>query len=398
MTGFFDVVNNVVSLVSAAKPLINLAAPYLANREVTDDTADAAQRFSDAQMQSANLLKGGLDSQLSELEGGILRVQDLMGTGYNSVRDQLGAASDQYGDDLSGAVDDYANYLSPQVDEYGNRVMDLAEQFGENTYQTEAEANQLLERGVDEYGNTLQPYTDAGNEALALLRQQAALDPSKMTPSQQRAMEQFTRQAVANQAASGLRGAGRAGLAALNEGQGGLRAQFYDQNQARAQAAISALNQQGYGATSKVAEAEKNLGTQQADLRFKTGTNAANKLFDTGANVADTVYKAAGDVANKGFTASGAAAQNRFNTGTNMANASSQYYANLADLASQHSSLRGNTAYEKSLADASAVTAAAPVNLRTDYDAAKSWGQTIGNLSSVLNQEKKASTIAQNPW
>ena len=99
-----------------------------------------------------------------------------------------------------------------------------------------------------------QPATD-------YLRSVVALDPSQLTPSQQTGFDDVTRSANANLAVSGLRGAGRAGVATVNEAQRRYTDAAYDDTQRRSDAAANLLSGQGLTATSGAANAALNTGT-----------------------------------------------------------------------------------------------------------------------------------------
>jgi len=77
--------------------------------------------------------------------------------------------------------------------------------------------------------------------AIAYLQKVVAQDPNVLTPEQQRGMADYQRGAQARLAASGLRGAGRAGVASVNEGAAGYLADAYGANQRRSDQAAQRL-------------------------------------------------------------------------------------------------------------------------------------------------------------
>jgi hypothetical protein len=77
--------------------------------------------------------------------------------------------------------------------------------------------------------------------AINYLQRVMAQDPNALTPEQQRGFADYQRGAQARLAASGLRGAGRAGVASVNEGAAGYMADAYGTNQRRSDTAAQRL-------------------------------------------------------------------------------------------------------------------------------------------------------------
>lgn len=142
---------------------------------------------------------------------------------------------------------------------------------------------ELRQNYADRYSATAglyQPYTQAGMQGLAGIQAVASHDPSRLTPEQQRAMDDYRRGAASRLAASGLRGAGRAGVAAVNEGDAKLRASMFDANQRRGDAATSDLLRYGYQGAGQQASALGNLYGSNATLSALDAQLVGNTAMD----------------------------------------------------------------------------------------------------------------------
>jgi hypothetical protein len=124
------------------------------------------------------------------------------------------------------------------------------------------------------------PYVQAGNQGLAGIQAVAAQDPNQFTPEQQRGLDAYRRGAGARLAASGLRGAGRAGVAAVNEGDAAFRAKNFTENQRRSDAANSDLMRYGYQGTGQTATALNNLYSNNATLSATDAQLIGNTAMD----------------------------------------------------------------------------------------------------------------------
>lgn len=142
---------------------------------------------------------------------------------------------------------------------------------------------ELRQNYADRYNKTAslyQPYTQAGMQGLAGVQAVASRDPSMLSPEQQRAMDDYRRGAASRLAASGLRGAGRAGVAAVNEGDAKLRASMFDTNQRRGDAANSDLMRYGYQGAGQQAQAIGNLFGSNATLSATDAQLTGNTAMD----------------------------------------------------------------------------------------------------------------------
>jgi hypothetical protein len=142
---------------------------------------------------------------------------------------------------------------------------------------------ELRQNYADRYAGTAalyQPYTQAGQQGLAGVQAVASRDPGTLSPEQQRAMDDYRRGAASRLAASGLRGAGRAGVASVNEGDAKLRASMFDANQRRGDAANSDLLRYGYQGAGQQASALGQLFGSNAVLSATDAQLVGNTAMD----------------------------------------------------------------------------------------------------------------------
>lgn len=156
---------------------------------------------------------------------------------------------------------------------------------------------ELRQNYGDRYAHTAalyQPYVQAGQQGLAGIQAVAATDPNHLTPEQQRTIADYRRGAASRLASSGLRGAGRAGVAAVNEGDASLQARLFTANQSRRDAANTDLARYGYQGAGQQAQA---LGTLY-------GANAVLSATDAQLVGNTAMDKAKADAASQGAAGS----------------------------------------------------------------------------------------------
>lgn len=113
--------------------------------------------------------------------------------------------------------------------------------------------------------------------AVAYLQRVMAQNPSVLTPEQQRGLADYSRGAQARLAASGLRGAGRAGVASVNEGTAGYLANAYGQNQRRSDAAAQRLSGGYFDANDNQAMLDRSTGMTAGQAARDAGFIGANQ-------------------------------------------------------------------------------------------------------------------------
>lgn len=126
--------------------------------------------------------------------------------------------------------------------------------------------------------------TAGAQPATDYLRRVIAQDPYQMTPGQATAHEDALRDARNRVASGGLRGAGRAGAAVVNEASRRFTDRATSQNIARGDTAARQLSGQGYGATVAGAGFDVQTGSRGAAFDASTG-QAAGAAAIGGANV-----------------------------------------------------------------------------------------------------------------
>lgn len=175
-----------------------------------------------------------------------------------------------------------ADWLSAAADLGGGILSFLGNQSGASASKQandkalkEAEAARAA--GVAKALPYLQTGIDAGDAADLNLQGTMGLDPNSLTPSQQIGLEDTLRIGQQNLAAGGLRGAGRAGQAVLNDAARRYKAGAVDTNQGRADAATSTLAGQGASARAGAANLEAGAGSADASDILNVGMgNAEN--------------------------------------------------------------------------------------------------------------------------
>lgn len=371
MASFFDTLSTIWTNV---KPILPAAAEgvgsYLSYLDQTEGTDDAAKQYAGEQQRAADILKGGYNQQLAETESGLADLEKIYREGYGNTSGILSSGADEYGRDLRRSVSTYSDMIYPEYDVYGD-----------NMYANAEGTNKLLDETGQEYEGYYQPYTEAGAEALSGMRATAAADPNTMTPEQEIALEDYDRNAAATLAASGLRGAGRAGVAAILDGRQRLKAGFIKQNQDRSDRARETIGSQGFTATGNVANNNSKVGFQQA-----------SNLYNTGQDVAKTGFDTSKDVANKYLTAEGSNAANKMNTVKSLVDLTGKLYGGLSDITQGKTEARGNTALQKASADAAVIGNTSGVNYNTNIANTRAQGDTIGKIANSVSNAVKAAS------
>lgn len=458
MAGFTDfIANNAGDLIKAGVQLYTTSQTNSANREAARDNAALSG-------DAAGIINSGYDAQLAELLGGSDTVAKLYGQGFDASTNWLTDNNDRYTQALAQALGGYGGGVQAGTTGFQGTMTDADQQFGAsmaggantyagslggigNTYSNEMGgavdeygniidtgyngAIGVLEGGADQFQGQYQPYQQAGTAALGQLQQTMAQDPGTWTPEQARLIDQYRRNAGATLAHSGLRGAGRAGIAAVNEGEAALAAKLYAQNQARSDAATDSLARYGYGSTGAVAgniqgnanstanliqrgtDAVGNAGLaaakQVADMRsgllqkgtaaqFENSNLAAGNTMKTNAGNAANQYAAQQDLNSKALAANETTASRTGTTGNAIADMISRYYGNLTNLAGQDATATANTALNKSVTSAGAKTAGGQGLINSALANTSNWGTSLGSLSSIIAADMKDQTARASAY
>ena len=168
----------------------------------------------------------------------------------------------------------------------------------------------------------------------------------------------------------------------MNQGDATLQAQFYDQNQRRADEAARTLNTQGYSATGTSANAQQRAKEAQAGL-----------VVNTGAKIADTGLDVSKDIANKTLTGEQNVATQGLNTATNLSNLAGQYATNKSNLSSGLTNAQVDVTKGKATADAAALGGISNIDYLTNVQAADNMSKAIApaaeTITTAITADKK---------
>jgi hypothetical protein len=172
------------------------------------------------------------------------------------------------------------------------------------------------QRGLDQYkqlvDQAMQEATNYNNQAnqvyggmaaesapaISYLRGVAASNPYQLTPQQQDARATTLRDATANLAASGLRGAGRSGQAVLNKAMTDFDNNAFTSNRNRADNANYTLANENMGAQGNIAATDRQTGATRANMLAGQGTAAMNAAQNTGTFAANATQNTGQTTAN----------------------------------------------------------------------------------------------------
>lgn len=198
-----------------------------------------------------------------------------------------GDAASSAGSSVIGAIAPIARIATPIV---GSFVTSSANQ---RAAKAAADASQrqtdaILKGQADANARLDAIYEESAPARGRLLRMSAA-DPSMLTPEQKLQREDVLRGATTRLAASGLRGAGRAGVAAINEADRRFTAGALSSNANRGDAAARTLAGEGLSAAGRSATIDYGTGSRLAGVYADQGDTNAGLEIAQGKNVASTM-------------------------------------------------------------------------------------------------------------
>lgn len=202
---------------------------------------------------------------------------------------------------LSSNANQRAADTVAQSNERAARINADAQAAGYDRYkalidQAMAEATAYNDRARGVY----QGMADRSAPAVAQLQQTAFSNPYTLTPQQQTAREGVVRDANARLAASGLRGAGRAGVATVNKALGDFDNSAYSANRSRADSATSALFGANQSAENNIAATDRQTGSTRANMLAGAATAANQASQNSGAYEANATRETGQTSANAG--------------------------------------------------------------------------------------------------
>ena len=363
-------------------------------------------------------MTAGGDAYADTVNAGFGNFRDAIGSAVGDYAGGMGEAYAGYGYGMGGASDEFGNAVTANAEDYAGEIMPSAWQYGDDLF-----------AGQDAAMGYFDPYLETGDAALARLAETMAVDPNELTPEQQILLRDFRGDQAAKLAASGLRGAGAAGVGAQMRSEADLRAKLYSDNRDRADRATASLAQMGYGAsgqganmtmnnatraagtmfdtTQKGLAAVKAAGDTAATNRFQTAADVAKVGYQTAADVARTGYQAAGTVANTGWTAANniagqqladdrTVAQTTLGLGKDAVAQTGNYYGNKAQLAANAAQIAGQGAMGKAQAAASAKTQGGAGVMQAALNNAAIQGQSLGSIAQVIASGNRNARLASS--
>jgi hypothetical protein len=196
----------------------------------------------------------------------------LLGIGGNIAGALIGSNADQNAANTvaqsnTQAAQIYADAQARGLDQYKQ----LVDQAMNEATAYDAQANQV-------YGGM----AAESAPAISYLRQTAFANPYQLTPEQQSARDDTLRQASQNLAASGLRGAGRSGVAVLDKAMTDFDNNAFTANRNRADNAASQIYGENQNAQNNIAATDRQTGSTRANMLAGQGTAAMNAAQNTG--------------------------------------------------------------------------------------------------------------------
>lgn len=382
-----DTLGGLADLVQSIAPAVIGGFQYFDQK---DSLKDQQAALNSSYANAASRLNTGYDQRQAISEQGADELIRLLTAGLKDTTNLYRNSAYDYAQSADKNVDKYAAYLDPILRQLTGGLSASSDLYGAQLGQTEQQTADRLQEGSDLFEQKLAPYTQAGDEALGLLRGIVGSDPNQLTDDQKYLLKDYIRDIQANLAASGLRGAGASGVAAFNEGLGRTRAELFKQNQARRDAAISALNNQGYSATTNVANNLNALKKSIADLRYKTGSTQAGNAFNVNSAIANAAYAQGKDVGGKKYDTLQRGAEAIYNTDRGIGQLTDKYYADVGNVTGDRYSNRGDTVMGKAQVDASTGLNTGRVNASTEALETGLNTNALDKLGTILTQKNSA--------
>lgn len=387
---------------------------YEASRQAKLDALTKVGALTQEQLQTINsLVDQGQMSYVDNMIQSAENYANSMGDAGAAYRTALGQAGTAYGGaqtkavgNYSQSVQDLANKLGVDYDTaaqvYAQGLGTSADQYtGDLTKAATDEAGGLnagaadyattRKKGLDAITSALTPYAQgSGTDALDQIHALLTADPSQLNPTQARARDELLRDSTARLSASSLRGAGRAGVATINDADADFRAKSYAENKADSEAAATQLAQMGQQASTTIGNAGNDYYTGIAGNTQSANATGLDKIQSAASTGATYGANARGTGLQAINSASNAGAQARSNAGTDaaaktLATANDVNTTNLGlskDAATNDMNIGQNVALNDNT-DANSITGQVQKNTDTK----------VGAANTAYNQ---AGTIAQN--
>ena len=198
------------------------------------------------------------------------------------------------GDIASSLLDLGTTFVGDRLARDANK--DAANTLSDASFRNAAE----IRRATDEANRRFEELQGLSRVGTDALREIAASDPGQLTPAQQIALQDSQRDAVASLNATGLRGAGRSTVAALQDVDSRFRAGAIEDNLTRKQQAASRLSGEDFAAGRSAADTsfrgiatagntEAQAATPQASADLANANLRGGALADVSSLIADEV-------------------------------------------------------------------------------------------------------------
>lgn len=377
----------IADLISDLAPAVISGVNYL---QAKDSIRDQGGTINAGYQASADRLNRGYDEALGYTEQGIDELLKQLTAGLDQTSGMYRTAGFDYEGDSRQNVDKFAKYIQPVLSQLTQGLSGADDLYGLQLEDATGKAINTLTQGGDQYEAQYAPYQKGGEDALGYFMNILGLDPNQLTAEQQITFNDTTRDLLQNLAASGLRGAGRAGVAAVGDAQGRLRANLTAQNLARRDDAARLLADKGYNATGQVANNLNNLKKGIADLQYKTGTTKAGNTFDINSAIAKTAYDVGQDVGSKMYGSDQDITKTTYDINKGIGDQTGQYYKDIGNLTGDRYGARADTALGKARVDSSVGLNQAKTNAATDQASSVLNTNALDQLGTILAQRKSA--------
>lgn len=379
-------------LIRDVAPLVTTGLQYATGSSAINNAySDAAAGLK----ASADTLKGGYDAKQNIVEAGTDELMQLLTAGLKEMTDKYNLASFGYRDDVRNDVTRYDTKMRPELNNLLQGLSVGNDIYGLQLDQAAGNAEGKLAEGVDTANAELQPFADDGMEAMDYLMQVMSLDPSMLTPDQQKLMEDFSRDLMAGLSASGLRGAGRAGIATVNEGRADLGAKLFAQNQERADRAAQAIADKGFNASNTMSGRMNDLAKMIADLRYKTGSAKAQNTYNVTGDIAGKAFDYGKDVGGKLYAADAAATGNKYDTAKGIGDLTGQYYQGMGNLQANRYDQRASNTFGKAAADSAGLQSVTATQFAGDAARYQNTNNALDSIGAILSRQNKAAVTGQ---
>lgn len=259
------------TVISNAPSIISTVGDVVGNNQITNGNNAAAEAVGQGYAEADDIYRGaydeslgyqldalGLDAEteaerLQQILPFIASLRDDYATGARAsglnYGDMLRGSATRYADEMMTGGRMFADMMGGAADEFDSRLSGAAGDFRTQIGEGAGQYDSAIKAGFGRADEMFSPYSEEGLHALDLLRTVTARGADEMDTSQRRMRDRSIEDMRAGLASSGLRGAGRAGVAVMNEGIADLDANIYDSNQARIDRAMETLSSLGYNAT-----------------------------------------------------------------------------------------------------------------------------------------------------